>query len=158
MNSSAVDIRVFADADAEAVSKLVLEVFDQHVAPSFGAEGIDEMHEFVSAQAITERAKEQSTYVAWRSGSIIAMVQMRTVDHVALLFVDNAYMGQGIAKALMAQVEKDCESAGCSEITVNSSLNAQTFYERVGFKATSEPQKSRGFAFVPMAKSLSLTQ
>jgi predicted GNAT family N-acyltransferase len=39
-------------------------------------------------------------------------------------------------------------------MTVNSSLNAQSYYERLGFVPVSEPQHVGGFAFVPMERKL----
>ncbi len=63
-------------------------------------------------------------------------------------------MGLGIATALMARAEEACRAAGRPTMTVNASLNAQSFYERLGFATTEEPQRLHGFVFVPMEKEL----
>jgi predicted N-acetyltransferase YhbS len=149
-----VEIRLFSAADAVAVSQLVHQVFDEHVAASFEPDGIAEMREFTSAQAIAQRARNQDTYVAWQQGHIVGVIQMREIDHIVLLFVRGSHMGRGIASALMAQAEAGCRAAGQPDLTVNSSLNAQTYYEKLGFVATNEAQRAHGFAYVPMKKSL----
>jgi len=154
MSPEAIEIRTFAPANAEAVSRLIHRVFDEHVAPTFEPDGIAEMYEFTSAEAITERAREQGTFVAWQGGQVVGVIQMRQIDHLALLFVRSSHMGLGVATALMARVEGACRAVGRPNLTVNSSLNARTFYEHLGFAATSEPQRAHGFAYVPMEKTI----
>jgi GNAT superfamily N-acetyltransferase len=63
-------------------------------------------------------------------------------------------MGLGIATALIARAVDACRAAGRPKMTVNSSLNAQTFYKRMGFVPADEPQKVHGVIFVPMEKTL----
>jgi GNAT superfamily N-acetyltransferase len=63
-------------------------------------------------------------------------------------------MGRGIASELIARAVDKCEDAGATALTVNSSLNAVGFYERMGFVPTDEPQRLHGFVYVPMEKRL----
>jgi len=158
MPPEAIEIRSFQPADAKAVSALIRQVFDEHVAPTFEPEGIVEFHAFASAQAIVERAATDQTFVAWSrlqgEGQAVGVIAVRDMDHVSLLFVRSSHMGYGIATALMARAADACRAAGQPTMTVNSSLNAQSFYERLGFVTTDESQKVQGFAFVPMEKTL----
>ena len=55
---------------------------------TFEPRGAAERYEFISAEAIAESAQEQGTYVAWRAKKVVGMLQTRTVDHIALLFMD----------------------------------------------------------------------
>lgn len=156
MVQPSVFIRAFAEDDGAVVSNLVRQVFDEHVAPGFEPEGIAEMYSFVTPEAIAERAQTQMTLLACVAHEIAGVIQMRQVDHIALLFVRSRHMGQGIATALMARAEENCHAAGYSTMTVNSSLNAQSFYERCGYLPTNEPQSLHGFVFIPMEKDLNL--
>lgn len=149
-----IQIRPFAPTDAKAVSDLVRRVFDEHVAASFGPEGIAEMHCHVTAAAIAQRARTHQTFVAWQGKQVVGVVEVRDTNHVSMLFVRTSHMGLGIATALMARVEEACRAAGRQRMKVHSSLNAQTFYERLGFVPTDEPQMVQGFAFVSMEKKL----
>jgi GNAT superfamily N-acetyltransferase len=154
MASPTIDLRPFELADAEAVSAMVRQVFDEHVAASFERAGIDEMHHHVAPEAIVERARTHRTLVAWQENVIVGVIEVHDEDHVSMLFVRTSHMGQGIATALMTRAIEMCKAAGCQKMTVNAALNAQSFYARLGFEPTDEPQRIHGFAYVPMAKTL----
>jgi predicted N-acetyltransferase YhbS len=154
MIAATIEIHPFKPADAEPVSTLVRQVFDEHVAPSFEAEGLAEMHRHVAPEAIVERAQTHRTFVAWQGRQVVGVIEVRDTDHVSMLFVRTSHMGLGIATALMACAIEASRAAGRPRMTVNSSLNAQSFYQRFGFVATAVPQKAHGFAFVPMEKKL----
>lgn len=152
--ADAVEIRPFQSADAEAVSALVRRVFDEHVSPTFEPAGIAEFYAYTAPEALLERSRTHHTFVAWRGRQPVGMIEVRDADHVSLLFVQSLHMGLGIATALLARVEEACRAAGRPALTVNSSLNARSFYERLGFVAADEPQRLHGFTFVPMTKQL----
>lgn len=151
----ALAIRPFTAADAEETANLAQGVFDEHVAPSFGPEGIAEMHAHLQAQAIAERARTHTTLVAWDGSAAVGVLELEANSHVSMLFVRTSHMGRGIATELVTRAEAACRAAGSPAMTVNSSLVAQGFYQRLGFVASSEPQRVHGFVFVPMEKQLS---
>lgn len=154
MIPESIEIRPFASGDAEAASVLIRQVFDKTVALTFEPEGIADMHAFVVPEALAGRAAAETTLVALNGSQIVGVIQMRDVAHVSLLFVHSSHMGQGIATALMNLVEEACRAEGGTTMTVNSSLNAQGFYRRLGYKAQGEPEHLHGFAFLPMGKHL----
>ena len=156
-----VDVCPMGVSDAETVSSLVRQTFDEHVAASFGQDGIAEVYAYIAPQAIAERARTHTTLVAWQGTAPVGIIEVRDVadlrvGHVSMLFVRVSHMGQGIATTLMARAEAACRAAGRPTMTVNSSLNAQSFYECLGFVPTDEPRRVRGFAFIPMEKHLQL--
>ena len=151
----AVEVSRFRPADAAAVSALVRQVFDEHVACTFQPEGIEEMHRHVSAAAIAGRAETHATFVAWQGGLPAGVIEVRDTSHVSMLFVRTSHMGLGIATALIVRAEEACRAAGLERLTVHSSVNAQSFYERLGFRPTHDVQHVAGFSFVPMEKRLS---
>jgi cystathionine beta-lyase/cystathionine gamma-synthase/predicted N-acetyltransferase YhbS len=158
MEDKTIEIRPFEPDNAEAVSALIREVFDEHVSGSFEPAGVAEMHQHVAPESIVERARSHRTLVAWEEGVVVGVVEVRGTSHVSMLFVRTSHMGQGIATALMARTIETCRSAGFPNMTVNASLNAQSFYERLGFEPADEPQKIHGFAFVPMEKVLQTSE
>ena len=154
MLPDAVEIRPFVSADAQAVTTLLREVFDEHVAPTFEPEGVVEIHRSFAPLALIERAQTQAIFVAWHGALVVGVIAVRETDHISLLFVRTSHMGLGIATALVARMVDACRAAGRSRVTVNSALNARTFYERLGFEATAGPQYIRGLAYVPMTRWL----
>jgi GNAT superfamily N-acetyltransferase len=157
MIPEAVEVRRFRLEEAGSVSALVQGVFDEHVAATFDPEGVAEMHRHVSPAAIARRAETHDTFVAWQGAQPVGVIEVRDQDHVSMLFVETSHMGLGIATALLARAVEAARAAGRAAMTVHSSLNAQSFYERAGFVAASEPQHVDGFAFVPMTKRLDLS-
>lgn len=147
-------IRPIVPADTGMVSVLVRQVFDEHVAPSFAPNGVAEMHAYIAPQAIVERARTHITLVAWEGSLAVGVIELRDEDHVSMLFVRTSHMGRGIAAVLMARAEAACRAAGRRVMTVNSSLNAQSYYKRLGFVPVGELQCVGGFAFVPMERPL----
>ena len=175
MQLQGVTIRSFRSGDAEPVSRLARQVFDEHVASTFEPEGIAEIHAHFSANAIAERAgthltllalrvlgpnspgqptREEAQDEAWERDKVLGVIEVRDQYHVSMLFVRASQMGRGIATALMALAEHEARAAGEPAMRVHSSLNAESFYRLMGFAPSAEPQKVHGFAFVPMEKSL----
>ena len=59
-----------------------------------------------------------------------------TRGHFAVLSVDPAFQGRGVARLLIEAVEKHCRGAGCDTIdieVVNLRLELPAFYTRFGF-------------------------
>lgn len=152
-------IRRFRPGDAVAVSEMARQVFDEHVAPTFEPEGIVEMHSHLLPEAIAERAQTHLTLVALLPEpdfppSVAGVIELRAAERVSMLFVATPRMGQGIATELMAHAEAASRAAGRAAMTVHSSLNAEGFYQRLGFVPTDVPQRVYGFAYVPMERGL----
>ena len=149
-----IDIRPFTVANAQIVSSLARQVFEEHVAPDFEPEGIAEMHAFLAPEEIARRARANTTLMAWDGSQAMGILQMRDSGHISILFVETSHMGQGIATAMIDLIETDGRAAGRDKITVNSTLNAQGYYEHLGFVPTAGPQRLHGFSFIPMEKRL----
>ena len=135
-------------SETAAAATLAREVFDQFVAPHYQPEGVTEFHRYASADALSQRhGSGHVTYVAARGGELVGMLHLRVPCHVAMLFVQSSRQRSGIARALLASAG----DANC-EFTVNSSPNAATAYERLGFRATGSEQCVHGIRFIPMRR------
>lgn len=55
------------------------------------------------------------------------------------VFVEPSYAGEGLGSSLVRQLETRAQMVGLAELTVVSSLNAQPFYESLGY----EPYEDR---------------
>ena len=152
-------VRRFRPSDAEPVSELARQVFDEHVAHTFELKGVAEMHAHLRAETIAERAKTHLTLVALlpepdSPPRVAGVIEVRGAERVSMLFVSTPHMGRGIATELMARAEAASRAAGRATMTVHSSLNAESYYRKLGFAPTDEPQKVLGLAYVPMERHL----
>ncbi|MEU7992792.1 GNAT family N-acetyltransferase [Rothia amarae] len=59
---------------------------------------------------------------------------------IDMLFVRPPYQGQGIASALLAQVQEEARTRGATALVVQASKTARAFFERHGFKVKQENQ------------------
>jgi len=134
--------------EAAAVCRLVENVFNEFVAPTYVPEGIREFMKYVTPEKLIKRSEENhSTVIAESYGRIVGMVEMRNGDHISLLFVEPREQKRGIARGLMQRV---IALHNCQHITVNSSPNAEPIYTRLGFTADGPEQTTHGIRFVPM--------
>jgi|LSQX01.2.fsa_nt_gb GNAT superfamily N-acetyltransferase len=140
--------RLMSPDEAPAVCKLVEQVFNQFVAPTYVPEGVREFLKYVDPEKLIRRSEDNhSVVVAEAHGRIVGMLEMRNGDHVSLLFVEPSEQKRGIAHGLMQRV---IALHNCQRITVHSSPNAEPIYARLGFTADGPEQTTHGIRFVPM--------
>ena len=78
---------------------------------------------------------------------IVGLLAVRLPAHVALLFVDEAYHRQGIAKQLFQEMLSELMP---EQVTVNSSPYAVPIYERLGFQIEGNEKTVSGIRFQSM--------
>lgn len=134
------------------MSSLACEVFDQFVAPHYQPEGVTEFHRYAAAEALSERHEAgHTTLVAESSGDLLGMLHLRKPCHVSMLFVRSSFQRGGISRGLLAAAAALAGDTDCL-FTVNSSPNAVSAYERLGFRITGSEQCIHGIRFVPMQR------
>jgi putative acetyltransferase len=75
------------------------------------------------------------TLVATLGGSVVGFVSLKGADHLDLLYVHPAVVGQGIGAMLSDAVERLAAGRGTSRLTVDASDSARGFFERRGYVA-----------------------
>ncbi|MEN5091623.1 GNAT family N-acetyltransferase [Pseudomonas protegens] len=102
---------------------------------------------------------ESTGYVAVIDDLVTAsgLLDLET-GQVDAVFVDPAYMGQGIGRQMMAYLEERAQQAELPHLILDSTLNAADFYRHCGFvgERIAQYQSPRGLtlACVPMIKHL----
>jgi len=137
------------------VCALIEKVFNEFVAPDYGQECVDEFFKFANPMAMARRkGPEQVVIIAEKGTDIVGVIEMRSFNHIAMLFVGSR--GEGIAKGLFKKAVNVClkRHPDIKTITVNSSPFAESIYSKMGFKTTGRKQKKNGIIFVPMACDL----
>ena len=142
--------RQIQSSEVAAASVLACEAFDQSVAPHYQPEGVSEFHRYASAEALAKRHLEgHITLVAELSGELVGMLHLREPSHISMLFVRASHQRRGIGRGLLTAARKLVGDSGRA-LTVSSSPNAVSAYERLGFRMTSAEQCVHGIRFTPM--------
>jgi GNAT superfamily N-acetyltransferase len=149
---SSIIYRQIHPSETAAVSSLAREVFDRFVAPHYQTEGVAEFHRYASAEALSQRHKSgHITLVAEHTGELVGMLHLREPRHISMLFVQSSRQRGGVARGLLAAAGALAGDTNC-EFTVNSSPNAVSAYERLGFRTTGSEECLHGIRFVPMQR------
>jgi len=150
-------IREAGIADAASISRLISALADHFITPDFAAEGRRELLASMTPRMIAGYLQSGYRYhVAEEGGELVAVVGMREHSHLYHLFVAETRQRQGLAMRLWKTASEDAQRRGNPGVfTVNSSLHALPFYERLGFVAQSGPVTVKGVCFVPMKLELS---
>jgi GNAT superfamily N-acetyltransferase len=136
------------------VVNLVWEVFAEFVAPGYSEEGIAEFKKFVRAETLETRlAAGNIILLAESEKRLVGVIEVRENRHIALFFVEKAHQCQGLARELLRQAIAICRQRNpdLQLITVNSSPNAFTAYQALGFTKIEDEKVVNGLRFIPMA-------
>jgi GNAT superfamily N-acetyltransferase len=145
-------VRSATEADAARISRLIHGLSGPFLLSPDG-KGAEPFFESISEQAIRGyvSAGNFSYVVAEVEGALAGVVALRDNSHLYHLFVAQPHQGKGLGRSLWLKVKQAALQAGNGgRFTVNASLNAASFYERLGFSPVGPKVVSHGVAFLPM--------
>ena len=82
-----------------------------------------------------KRLAGQLTLVATLQNSPVGFASLKGADHIDLLYVHPAAVGQGVASMLIEALEKLAGGRGAKALTVDASDNATEFFLKRGYVA-----------------------
>ncbi len=156
MNSKIVFIELEKGEETEAC-RLVIDCFNDFVAPDYSDEGVKEFLKYVNPSSMQERlAHGHFVLVAVYDSLIVGVIEIRSNNHISLLFVKKEYQRRGIAGRLLELAIQRCIQGDntTSEIDVNSSPYAVKIYEKLGFTRADAEKLVNGIRFIPMKSKL----
>ena len=139
--------------EEEAVCRLIEECFNEFVAPEYSEAGIEEFFKYANPQALRDRTqKDHFVLMAMDGDKLVGVIEVRSNNHISLLFVKTEYHHRGIARKLLQLSLEACRKAkpDLDQIDVNSSPYAVGIYAKLGFKRTDMEQEVNGIKFTPM--------
>jgi len=141
-------IRTAIESDALAVSELIVGL-SEYLASGSISQISQIFWDSVSVEAVTERiaSPDYCCFVAEDVNDLSGFVAFRNPSHLFHLFVAAHAQSQGLGKLLWQKV---LDRSACSKITVNSSLFAIPFYQRLGFTRVGLDKKEDGISYSPM--------
>lgn len=135
-------------SELSEAKKLVKKVFMTFEAPDYSKEGVAHFLTYLDEELEMELAANQvQVWCGKDAQQIVGLLAVRLPAHVALLFVDEAYYRQGIAKQLFQEMLSELIP---EQITVNSSPYAVPIYERLGFQIEGNEKTVSGIRFQSM--------
>ena len=145
--------RIKYDEIIDAVT-LIREVFDEFILKDFSKDGVENFYKRINYQSILDRIQAGNRiYVFKTDERITGYIELSGLNHIYFLFVKKEFQKQGIAAQLIESViiyNKD-KNPGAKELTVNSTLNALGFYEKLGFNKIADYQMKNGIVSFPMS-------
>lgn len=117
-------------------------------APDYSKEGVAHFLTYLDEELEMELSVNQvQVWCGKDARQIVGLLAVRLPAHVALLFVDEAYHRQGIAKQLFQEMLSELMP---EQVTVNSSPYAVPIYERLGFQIEGNEKTVSGIRFQSM--------
>ncbi len=146
-------IRPIQDEEWSDTMSMVWRVFLRFETDYYSQEGIQNFRDFITDDTLYMMFRQgvYRVFGCFEGRKIVGMISVRSVNHISLLFVDEAWQHRGIASGLMRYLcDYLIEEEGQTHVTVNSSPYAIEFYHRMGFTDTDDVQESQGITFTPM--------
>lgn len=138
--------------------ELIVRVFQKHVAPFYSKKGVEKFLGMLSPEVLCDMEKGKNSFVisAKHQNRLIGILAVIKDSHIALIFVDSRYQGDGIGKHLIDEATRIClkRNPALTAVTVSSSPNSMSFYEATGFEAQGEEVDEGGMRYISMRKTI----
>jgi len=148
------EIRELSISELEDAASLIRKVFLETEAKECQTNGVDFFLDSVKSDSFLPLIREEN-YLLYGvfsdDGDLVGILGARG-NYLALLFVDQKHKGKGYGRELFAYYERKIASGEehYRRITTNSSIGAQNFYEKLGFKVVGEKVEIFGIPYIPM--------
>lgn len=130
-----VKVRIFKDADAAQVSKLIRKTMMSANTKDYPISVLKPLHDYFTPKKVKILASERYCLVAEIDGKIVGTGAIED-GTLKTVFVDPKYQGRGIGKKLIAKLEGRAQKGGVKTMEVAASLTGVQFYEKLGYKRT----------------------
>ena len=153
-NNIKITIRKAKSEDAGAISELHKRVVGEVNARHYPAEVIREWIQDISEESVRYQFQNSDWIVVEDNGKLVGFWKYSVDDcEIYQINVGQNHTKQGIGRKLYEYMENEFESGGAEKISLNSTLNAMEFYQRLGFK-TIERTFIGSVEMIKMEKSL----
>jgi GNAT superfamily N-acetyltransferase len=143
--------------EEQAVSELVVRVFNDVLAMEQTELGRKSFIEYASPQGFIERQKQDYfILLAVEGKKVIGLLEVRLGYQISLLFVDLAYQRLGISKVMFHHVVDYCLTRNplLASLEVHCSPGATGIYEHLGFQVVGDEFECEGVRYIPMSLEL----
>lgn len=134
------DIRLFKDSDAEAISNLICRNFKEVNVKDYGEEMVNELAKTHDAAWVRQVASYANMYVFRRNeqivavGSISSFWESLTESIILTVFVLPEYHKMGIGRKVVHTLEQDEVFLRAHRIEIPASITGVEFYRKLGYE------------------------
>ena len=127
-------IRDARKGDAAGISEVIIAALRETNAKDYSPMVIAQVETSFSPIAVKALMERRKVFVALLDQELVGTASLDGTV-VRSVFVAPAHQSKGIGRQLMAAVEKAAIDAGITLLSVPSSVTAESFYSRLGFKS-----------------------
>jgi predicted N-acetyltransferase YhbS len=120
--------------DAVGISQVIITALRETNAKDYPATVIAQVEKSFSSVAVQALMEQRNVFVALLDEELVGTASLDGAV-VRSVFVAPTHQSKGIGRQLMAAIEKAAMDAGIPLLTVPSSVTAERFYSRLGFKS-----------------------
>jgi N-acetylglutamate synthase-like GNAT family acetyltransferase len=131
------EVRIARESDAGEISEVILRALREINAKDYSPDVIQRVELSFSPAAVRERMSRRMVFVALAGTRIVGTASLEG-SVVRTVFVAPDTQRRGIGKRLMSEVESAAREAGVKTLAVPSSISAEAFYSKLGFKAVGD--------------------
>jgi N-acetylglutamate synthase-like GNAT family acetyltransferase len=127
-------IRPALESDADEISAVILRALRETNAKDYADEIIARVERSFSPDAVRQLMGRRTVFVATITSRVVGTASLDG-SVVRSVFVAPDVQAHGIGKSLMTEIERTAGERNVPMLTVPSSVTAEAFYARLGFKA-----------------------
>ena len=134
-----VNITEFKEENAAAASELIHSVLEKNNKDDMPDFALKQLFEVYKPEGLKQLAKsrKRKLYVAHKDENIVGTVGIEE-NNITTLFVNPQFQMKGIGTQLLKFAEDKIRRTNYSHLMVNSSLSAIPFFQKFGFKKSSD--------------------
>ncbi|MCA9487768.1 MAG: GNAT family N-acetyltransferase [Nanoarchaeota archaeon] len=149
-------IRKFRKTDAKEVCNIIRRCDKEIASKDYPKEVINFWDQNLTEEYINQKSNKRKCFVLEENGKVVGYISFDGRE-IRKLHVNPDFHGRGIGKKLVDKVEKLCIKKRIGKIIVKSSIFAEKFYEKIGFKKVKIIYSNKGhvsFKLIYMEKKL----
>src|SRR5262249_45401008 len=127
-------IRPALEDDADEISAVILRALRETNAKDYADEIIERVERSFSPSAVRQLIGKRTVFVATIGSRVVGTASLDG-SVVRSVFVAPDVQARGIGKLLMAEIESTARARNILKLAVPSSVSAENFYARLGFRA-----------------------
>jgi len=133
----ALTIRQARSDDAEAISQVIVAALRESNGQDYPASVIESVVANFAPERVVELLQQRLVFVALLEEEIVGTGALDG-STVRSLFIAPQQQRKGIGQALMTRIEKTAVERGIEALLIPSSLTAESFYARLGYRVVRE--------------------
>ncbi|KAA0076998.1 GNAT family N-acetyltransferase [Tardiphaga sp. P9-11] len=128
------EVRHSKPSDASDISKVIISALRETNSRDYSPEIIASVEESFAPEKVEALIAKRTVFTAEIEGRIVGTASLDQAV-VRTVFVSPDAQGTGVGKLLISSVIEQARQRGIEKLSVPSTVTAERFYERMGFKS-----------------------